>query len=243
VTKLFLRTELSQHAVVHCNTCIATYNTQYHAKLGQYGSFELEISDDGSAMSWKSSLTNIDLLETALSVEITSLNYHLHQQWTTVGADFGIGGAGCGPPVAGGHYDPFFGCGPASAVPAAQCEFIGKPPTTSYQCTPAIYLTNGEHAKCEVGDLSGKSGGIAIPASGDATSTTENDPLAALVSHYVADRVVTTPDKFASVVFHNGIVGSPRVLCGKLVEGKLPDDDDDDGGFLSTLFNLLFFCF
>jgi hypothetical protein len=198
----------------------------------------LEISDDGSAMGWKSSLTNIDLLETELSVEITSLNYHLHQQWTTVEADFGIGSTACAPSVSGGHYDPFFGCGPASGVPATQCTAIGKP-ASSYQCTPAIYLTNGEHENCEVGDLSGKSGGIAIPASGDATSTTENDPLAALVSHYVADRVTTTPDKFASVVFHNG---SPRVLCGKLVEGKLPDDDDD-GGFLSTLFNLLFFCF
>jgi hypothetical protein len=217
---------------------------QYHAKLGQYGSFELEISDDGSSMSWKSSLTNIDVLATELSIAtpIASLNYHLHQQWTTNGADFATGGTGCGPAVTGGHYDPFFGCGPASAVPSLQCDAIFKP-TSSYQCTPELYWTNGEYDRCEVGDLSGKTGAIVIPASGDATAATNDDPFAALVRHFVADRMTTTPNRFASIVFHNG---GPRVLCGKLVEGKLPDDggnDDEPPGLLTKLFELIFFCF
>jgi hypothetical protein len=196
-------------------------------------------------MSWKSSLENIDVLATELGImtPIASLNYHLHQQWTTSGADFGIGSAGCGPAVTGGHYDPYFGCGPASAVPSMQCDAIDKP-TASYQCTPELYWTNGEHDRCEVGDLSGKTGAIIIPPSGDATAATKDDPFAALVTHYVADRVTTTPNRFASVVFHNG---GPRVLCGKLVAGKLPDDDDNDDdeppGLLTKLFDLIFFCF
>jgi hypothetical protein len=221
---------------------------QYHAILGDYGVFEMEIAADGSAMNWETTLTNLAQLATELNIAtpIASLNYHLHQQWTTTGADFAIGSAGCGAAVTGGHYDPYFGCGPASAVLSTQCEAIGKP-TASYQCTPELYWTNGEHDRCEVGDLSGKTGAIVIPASGDATATTNDDPFAALVTHYVAERVTTTPNRFASVVFHNG---GPRVLCAKLVAGKLPadegDDDDDeeeDVGFISKILSLLLPCF
>lgn len=78
--------------------------------MGKFGSFELEISEDGSRMTWDSDLENLDLLAAELGLDgFPILNYHLHQQWTNTEEDFAIGGEGCGPSVTGGHYDPFFG--------------------------------------------------------------------------------------------------------------------------------------
>jgi len=57
----------------------------------------------------------------------------------------------------------------------------------------------------------GRAGGETVPA--------HPDPLAALNSQFVDERSANTPDKWASIVFHNG---SPRILCGKLFAGELP---------------------
>jgi hypothetical protein len=212
-----------------------TYNKQYHAILGEYGFFELEISGDERSMSWKSTLKNIDMLETTLvGVEIVSLNYHLHQQWTTPDADFGIGTA-CAPAVTGLHYDPFFGCGPASAVPAATCDAMGKP-VASYACTPAVYA-NGEYSKCEVGDLSAKYGPMRVLDEGDASVSVGLDPYPALKAHYEAERTrAVSAEQFASIVFHNG---STRVLCGKLMEGKLDTTTATTSSILTFLVGLI----
>ena len=77
--------------------------------MGQYGTFEMEISADVGTMTWKSDLTNLDELAAELGLEpFPALNYHLHQSWTNTEANFAIGGDACGPAVTGGHYDPFF---------------------------------------------------------------------------------------------------------------------------------------
>lgn len=78
--------------------------------MGKYGTFEMEISADEGTMTWKSDLENIDELAKELGVEggFATLNYHLHQSWTNMDADYAIGGEGCAPSVTGGHYDPFF---------------------------------------------------------------------------------------------------------------------------------------
>jgi hypothetical protein len=171
-------------------------------------------------MKWSSSLQNMKVLETELNVTISSLNYHLHQQWTDADADVAIGGIGCGPNITGNHYDPFFGCGPASGVPTDQCLAIGKAKNaTRYNCNPAVYGSRA-YNECEVGDLSGKNGVILVTADGRATSTRAiPDPLPVIAAQYVTDRTVNKADQFASIVYH---IGSPRVLCGKLLEGKRP---------------------
>jgi hypothetical protein len=177
----------------------------------------MEISADDSSMSWKASLQNIDQLALDLGVNITSINYHLHQQWTTIDSDVGFSPDECGVNVTGGHYDPFFGCGPASGVPTEQCAAIGKP-TEAYECSPEMYDA-GSYSKCEVGDLSGKSGPIPVSVTtGEATILVLGDPFAAENAHYVADRQFAPAKNFASIVFHNG---SPRVLCGKLTQYTL----------------------
>jgi hypothetical protein len=189
--------------------CMHT-NNQF-VDFGNYGTFEMEISANDSSMSWKASLHNIDQLALNLGMNITSLNYHLHQQWTTIGSDVGFSADECSMNVTGGHYDPFFGCGPASGVSRDQCAAIGKPVDT-YACSPEMYFA-GNYSKCEVGDLSGKAGQIPVTAKGEAFISVTTDPFAAQASHYVAERQVNPPKKFASIVFHND---SPRVLCGKL---------------------------
>lgn len=116
---------------------------------------------------------------------------------------------------------------------------------------PNRTLPTVKYDSCEVGDLSGKGGALTVNnEAGGATSMIAFDPTAALVSYYQADRVTTTAhDHFASIVFHNGD-GGARVLCAKLVAGKLPaeeDNDDDeeeeDVGFISKLLSLLLPCF
>jgi hypothetical protein len=197
---------------------------QYHANLGQYGTFELEIAADDSFMSWKSSLNNVDQLEQDLGgdIEISALAYHLHQQWTLVDADYAIGATACGSSSTGGHYDPFLGCGPATGVPADQCMAIGKS-FDLYSCSPQVY-ESGAFSECEVGDLSAKYGPMQVLDEGVASASVGLDPFPALNAHYAAERTLAfSAAQFASIVFHNG---STRVLCGKLMEGKLPSGID-----------------
>jgi hypothetical protein len=208
-----------------------------YAILGDYGTFEMEISADDAFMSWTAKLQNLDQLAIALGVDVfSSLSYHLHQQWTSVDSDVGFSAIDCGPNVTGGHYDPFFGCGPATGVPSEQCIAIGKP-TEAYECSVATYRA-GNYSKCEVGDLSGKYGPIPVSAAtGVATVTVDADPFPAHRAHYAGDRRAATfsAETFASIVFHNN--GSPRVLCGRLAlagGSSSSDDDPEDGGQTAT---------
>ena len=50
-------------------------------------------------------------------------------------------------------------------------------------------------------------------------STSYPDPLAALDADFVAERTYNPPNKWSSILYHNG---SPRVLCAKIFPGKLP---------------------
>jgi hypothetical protein len=214
------RGALLPHIILNCLLLLRLLLFLQYADLGRYGTFDLEISADDGTMKWSSSLQNIKMLETELNVTISSLNYHLHQQWTDNNTDVAIGGVGCGPNITGNHYDPFFGCGPASGVPTDQCLAIGKAKNaTRYNCNPAVYGSRA-YNECEVGDLSGKNGVILVTADGRATSTRAiPDPLPVIAAQYVTDRTVNKADQFASIVYH---IGSPRVLCGKLLEGKRP---------------------
>ena len=113
-------------------------------------------------------------------------------------------------------------CGPASGVDDETCLAIGREKSADrYSCSGAYAL--GEYAECEVGDLSGKDGALVVGpdgrAGGGETVPSRPDPLAALNSQFVNERVATTPDKWASVIFHDG---SPRVLCAKIFQGEPP---------------------
>jgi len=90
--------------------------------------------------------------------------------------------------------------------------------------------------ECEVGDLSGKEGALVVMEDGTAYGSPEHpDPLAALDVEFVAERGLNPPNKWSSILFHNG---SPRVLCAKLYEGEKPPVDPpvDDNCELDFVF-------
>jgi hypothetical protein len=173
------------------------------ADFGPHGKFWLSISGDGSNMSWVSDLENINELG-----DINNLSYHLHAQWN-LNEDYST--TDCG--TAGGHYDPFLGCGPATGA-KADCAALGRTSDDSYVYSCRGAYDNEEYGRCEVGDLSGKYGAIPIDNDGHGLKRVEDDPLPAMNYHYQpALSDVSDGTEFASIVFHNG---SPRVLCGKL---------------------------
>ena len=189
--------------------------------LGEFGGFELEVSGDGSTMSWSTGLWNLQKL---IPLE-KSIGYHIHNEWSNPKSSIGVSGEECALGIAGNHYDPYFACGPASAARTLAdgqpdfCYSLGRSPQ-DYICSPGVYnggSTFGRLDQCEVGDLSGKYGSIPI-TNGEATDSIEDDPLPVLNPHYVND---TDPyrkssfDEFASIVFHRGSDGS-RFLCGQL---------------------------
>ena len=172
----------------------------------------MSISSRGSKMWVRTFLENIDDLAEELETDIDELSYHLHTKWA-LDEDYAIG-ADCGPDYTGGHYDPYFTCGPATAVSDEICSAIyGEDP--NYTCSTAY--ADSEYAECEVGDLSGKYGALTV-LDGKAADSPPGDPVAALDYQYV-DRNSDSddPEIFASVVFHNAVAGAPRVLCGRLV--------------------------
>eukprot|EP01083_Nonionella_stella_P079457 218054_1 len=103
------------------------------------------------------------------------LKFHIHDKWTyNEKIDAGVdrkGTTACGDTYAGGHYDPWFACGPKSG--ASDCEVNnGCIPSSSiwndinmnldndYVCNPVNYSEVAY--TCEVGDLSSKYGLLEI---------------------------------------------------------------------------------
>lgn len=174
-------------------------------------------------MTWSADLTKLDTLDLSGS----TLAYHLHTQWNYGPGTVMETGAGCGGDFTGGHYDPYYGCGPASAVTAENCMDLNKPklPPTRYgdACNPTAYA-NHEYAGCEVGDLSSKDGLVTVDDNFEATVESLKDPLPALDYHFESLQTSDNDSaKFASIVFHDANDGFARVLCGRLFS---VDDDD-----------------
>jgi hypothetical protein len=171
--------------------------------------FSMEVSREEGTMSYTSSLQNIDSLAAALGISggIASLDYHLHTMWTNEESPQ-IDGTECGASRTGGHYDPLFGCGPASAVPSATCDELGTP-QSDYDCPDTL---------CEVGDLSGKYGSIDIGGDGSANEVILDDPDSVVENSYMLDYDSNDAAIFSAIVFHHPDSGGARVLCARLVK-------------------------
>ena len=62
-------------------------------------------------------------------------------------------GEDCGPAFTGGHYDPTFGCGPASDNQPEECAKVGRGKDDGEAQTCDVMA---DVSTCELGDLSGK---------------------------------------------------------------------------------------
>lgn len=144
-------------------------------------------------------------------VNVTQYNYHLHVGWKD--------GADCGDSTTGGHYDPTRACGSASD---ALCLTGGqRQPGLAYKADSPDYAkctTNQD--KCEVGDLSGRSGKVSV---GGTTLTSFYFP--AFKDDFEEDnaidstRLTREPAIWSSLVMHCDASGcGARVGCAKYVE-------------------------
>ena len=88
------------------------------------------------------------------------LVYHVHSFWnnatTTSSAN-----SFCGPTYTGGHYDPSLACSSTSEDAKGLCTALGLTADQGYEypCNSEDFA-DGNMAKCEIGDLSGKFGGL-----------------------------------------------------------------------------------
>lgn len=154
--------------------------------------------------------------------DVGKLNWHIHAK--PVGNANGGQGAACGPTVTGGHYDPTYGCGGASAYQGGlcvdlceQCNADGAACTQDRgtDCTgnggkaPKRACNRDDpHTTCEIGDQSGKLGKV--------------DPKKSY--QFFCDDFMTGLDKIENraLVFHccKEVEGSlncgERILCGDL---------------------------
>lgn len=167
------------------------------ASGGASGTFAIKVDDAtatyGIYMSFAGFVATCD-------PRTTNLNYHIHTNWGNTTSDVALG-SGCGPALTGGHYDPTIQCTAASQYINTLCPALNRT-SANYNCTPALYSA-GYFDQCEVGDLSAKNGPLSLTQS---NVWTDVRPLSV---------VEYGNGKWKSVVFH---CGSPRVLCGNLVE-------------------------
>ena len=160
----------------------------------------------------------------------TTRKYHLHSgflgdlpEGETVGVKETADA--CGSSFTYGHYDPFEACGPAStATKPAPLGTSCPTPDVAYCSNKSddVLVVEGGKAgpgACEVGDLSGRFG--TLPG-GNAFKVTEKGVACPkCYEDYVGSADSSDVNggasykTFGSIVFHNG---SPRVLCGDLVE-------------------------
>ena len=192
---------------------------QQKAELGDSGSFTMTIYEDGTM----DSKADIKLADQLFSPN-TTRKYHLHSGFLRNGATFGAKPEEtqdvCGPTFTLGHYDPFVACGPASTAKSDAPEGTGCAPDENYCSVKSdSVLVNGQAVgACEVGDLSGCFG--PLPTENDFIITEEGVGCPGCYEDYVGTDEDSSEEgasykTWGSIVFHNG---SPRVLCGNLVE-------------------------
>jgi len=125
--------------------------------------------------------------------------WHIHEKWLHEDATEAYG-ADCGGDFTGGHYDPTFGCGPASDNQGnGLCAAVGrgKDDGEAQTCDLAA-----DSSTCEFGDLSGKVGRVMAEVGKQAFDDAYNTNLQNL-------------ELVRSIVFHCG--DGSRVACAKLV--------------------------
>eukprot|EP00457_Paulinella_chromatophora_P004857 gb/GEZN01004870.1/.p1 GENE.gb/GEZN01004870.1/~~gb/GEZN01004870.1/.p1 ORF type:complete len:445 (-),score=57.97 gb/GEZN01004870.1/:420-1754(-) len=157
------------------------------------------------------------------------VGYHLHSRWTGLGVGVVTGsGPDCSIEHTGNHWDPTLACGPYSDSP--ECKHNGgcvspsssywkgwAPQEILYSVKDVFYLCNKEFYEldsfcCEVGDLSGKNGGVVQVFSGVA-SDFFHDPYL-----YIPQKAL---DAGLSVVVSGR--GGQRLLCGRLEKVESSD--------------------
>mmetsp|Transcript_23032 Transcript_23032/g.69190 ORF Transcript_23032/g.69190 Transcript_23032/m.69190 type:complete len:254 (-) Transcript_23032:126-887(-) len=145
--------------------------------------------------------------------------WHVHAKWDHPDKDEAYG-EDCGPAFTGGHYDPTFGCGPASDNQPEECAKVGRGKDDGEAQTCDVMA---DVSTCELGDLSGKTRKVSATTGKQAF----DDPFFTNLDN-VQD---------LSIVFHCG--DGKRVACAKLRGqeppiGPIGGETDAQGCYISA---------
>ena len=122
---------------------------------------------DKTASKWYAKFEHVDDCLCASG----ELNWHVHEKWSSkIGADSSLDK--CGFEYTGNHYDPTYGCGPAS-------QFVGDVCTWVRGGTQTCDLDK-DVSTCEIGDLSGKLGKLELST----MPQSWHDPFATNILNY-----------------------------------------------------------
>lgn len=147
------------------------------------------------------------------------LTYHVHSYWNG-NSNNSAANYYCGPPYAGGHYDPNLACSIYSESIATSCVSLGRVyPFYRYDCIPSLYSV-GDYSRCEVGDVSGKQG-IAYPASDSDlrfTLSLFEDFQPPYIFNYAHQSTNSLP--WTSFIFHCADTND-RLVCAKFSSSDL----------------------
>ena len=173
----------------------------------------MSVDSDGKAM-YDVTLANLDW------VTVSELTWHLHSGKVGPGATDASNGTAiaCDAAYTAGHYDPMLKCGSAST--AQVCSMVGTGVPCCLAKPATDYCVNANIGTCEVGDLSGLYGKLAI-VNNEGSKTAEGlcpDCIAHFNPKASATDGTAAYNTWNSIVFH-GTKDSPsaRVLCADVV--------------------------
>lgn len=189
------------------------YNSKQEAILGEYGTFKMSVDILGQA-TYDVNLTNL------IWVSVPELTWHLHSGKVGQGPANASNGtaSACDANYTAGHYDPMLKCGSAST--AQECSKVGTDVPCCLAKPATNYCTNANVGTCEVGDLSGLYGKLAI-VDNKGRKTAEGlcpDCIAHFDPKASATDGTAAYNTWNSIVFH-GTKDNPgaRVLCANVV--------------------------
>lgn len=187
------------------------------------GYFSMKIGEGYAKYSFQVDLSAIDT-DTCDFTSFPTVAYHIHTYSITNPSATPVNGCG----NTAGHYDPTLACSDKSQANGGYCTSLSRTSAAGYVYTcsaPAGGLTEytTPTGGCEIGDLSGKLGKVAV-TSGMAIASTQvyTDFQPAFTYNYnTATKNVTTG--WASIVFHCGNSAGTRIACGDFQLTALAD--------------------
>jgi hypothetical protein len=200
-----------------CQEVSAQSQSQYCATItaseasGATGYVAVQVGGGQAKYSFNLDLS--DFVTTSCPDYSQGISYHVHVNWNnSVNAPTSAANGVC-KTIAGGHYDPNFGCSNYSSVYTTGCLELQRQPVYGYwyACNPSNYAA-GHYSFCETGDISSKNGVVYLDENQVAQVSlfTDYQPIYS-VNYNSADQ---DSGSWISFVFHCA-ANNNRLVCAK----------------------------
>jgi hypothetical protein len=175
------------------------------------GYFSMKIGEGYSKYEFSVDLSGTDVCDFTTYPNVA---YHIHTY--AVDNPALVPESACGNTA--GHYDPTLACSEKSQAHGTSCTDLGRTSALGYTYTCAAAAGTVTYAaptgQCEVGDLSGKLGKVAITADGIVASSQVYTDYQPPFTYNFNTPTVNVTAGWASIVFHCGDAGGTRIGCG-----------------------------